>query len=1746
MAIIPLDLVRPGDSVRVLQTPAVEARVAPATVDWLNESADYRLPTGPSTTFIARLVPGPKRTDRLFESLASIGSVSHVKILPRLGYAIVEAEASAHADLLMSANVLDVWPDRVHSLPDAHHSAEWPIPAVGAGWNLERSGATAAWDLGVIGEGAVIATLDSGAMWSHPALRDSYRGRDGVHDHDWIDVTGDEPARAPVDPNGHGTHVLGTIVGRSGDETWGVAPGAEWISARVFDGAGRSTDSSLLLAAEWLLAPTAIDGSDPRPDLAPDVINGSWTLESGADPLYSDILKAWRDAGIVAVFAAGNDTDGSGAWATIRMPGAHMHALAVGALDARGIAWWLSRGGPAFDGELKPDLMAPGVDIVSADARGGSIARTGTSMSAPHVSGAAALLRSARPEFSPDAVAAFLRAHALDSGERGPDVLYGWGALDAGAAVGAALGAGRVSGMVRRIDEKPLVQALIEARRVDSVRDGDPTPWRTFVGADGRFQLDLPSDRWEVEVSSPGVEVQRRVVTIESREATTSDFVMESVATGRVVGAVRSGWWGPLKGARVEWPDPNGSGSVSAVTDGAGDFVLELPAGRKVVHVSAEKHRAITLGLEVLSGEDGAFEVELEASPSVLIVDADAYQAERIWPYIDRALDDGGFDADVRTIDSAEDTISTAELLRYDVVIWLHGNGSPGSIDRARGDRTLTSALTNYAHLGGRLVVAGRSIGAWDAEDGPASNRFAPELFRDVLGARLMRIYSAPDDVLGVGPLAGLAIDLRSTIGRISAERATGEWIAPAPGRPEGEIIPLLRSGDELYGVAVDDANGRRALITVGLERAGGRSALRELFDRLLGWLDVPGIGFDEDLGTLALDSPVMATLSLHAGRSALTADVQVDFPPGVRPGATLGGFWKDEGVLTWRGALGAGTSLHFNPVLELDPDSGIPGSRRLITATVVTGKKVLTATSAITIAAPDLYASRLEVTPARSRAAGVVELNALLLNAGTASTVAGMEFDDLPVDFLPDRPSLRASGGTTLWEAGTAKWTGIIEPKESVSVTLSGRLGEAALPPSRFGVALTGSFGTRLLINAEARIGGPEIVIAEPEHGGPIELTAGRPFTLPISLLNVGDTAADARFEIGALRGVTIEPTTVDSLEIAAGVSRTFDIRLIASGEAESESLSISVDDGLRPEAIVKRDLEISILKPDPALSRFVFVPGAARSRSTVTGTLLVANHGTAAGRFATNASLPPTMVIEPGSVRSTGGSFEVSAGAIAWDLDVEPARSRYEALGAEPWSRPTAAGTLPERSELTGLRGPMTFDFAFPMQTSVFTQAWVSDQGLILFEPQLLSPDAGRGLDGLDGAAIAVGWNGEKSVGAPMVERAAERMTVSWSGEDPEAWSAASFDAEGHIAMAWSPATAVRDAHFGVRQGDGLVVRPDPADIYRRSLVFRSPGGWEALSFRTRLASSLALDTTLSPIASLRWAGVERVMTGRVRANPIRRDWSEISILPSAPAAGGRARFLVSVGADGDFEPREFKVRLVAPAAATIVSGPGKDGMWSETLGPGVRRDLIWEVNIREGLAPGAPIVVRAVIGARGQPARTFEVVANIGPPTRQSAELRVAPSMPWPGESVLIEVTIASRMDSLSSSDVELQVPMGLKVDTSSLRSSRGPAPTWDPADRKIRWSGELGIDASHLITASARFEGAAAERITLVLTATDSRGSTAGAWADVFGAAARVRLPWVASSRPSPLSFGQSRNFAIGVTDNLRGPSIEQRP
>jgi serine protease AprX len=296
-------------------------------------------------------------------------------------------------------------------------------------WNLDATGVRDLWDLGHTGLSVVVATLDTGVDASHPDLGPRWRG--GANS--WLDPNGQHAG--PADTNGHGTQVMGLILGgAAGGYQIGMAPDATWISAKIFDDANQATFSGIHEAYQWLLDPD----DDPNTDDAPDIVNNSWDLTGTVNQCnleFAPDTELLTVSEIPVVFAGGNygpDPESSVS------PANHPSVMAVGSVDSyMNIDIDSARGPGACDGGVFPHLVAPGDGVLTADRMPLFYNFvSGTSFAVAHVAGGMALLKGAFPEATASQLRTALTDTAGDLGASGPDYDFGHGLMDLPAAYG--------------------------------------------------------------------------------------------------------------------------------------------------------------------------------------------------------------------------------------------------------------------------------------------------------------------------------------------------------------------------------------------------------------------------------------------------------------------------------------------------------------------------------------------------------------------------------------------------------------------------------------------------------------------------------------------------------------------------------------------------------------------------------------------------------------------------------------------------------------------------------------------------------------------------------------------------------------------------------------------------------------------------------------------------------------------------------------------------------------------------------------------------------------------------------------------------------------------------------------------------------------------------------------------------------------------------------------------------------------
>ena len=545
----------------------------------------------------------------------------------------VTGGAAVVKELAAQPEVEEIVADRVfHVEKPTKGQAEAAVNAVE--WGIAKIKADQVWSTyGDRGEGIVIANIDTGVQYNHPALVGKYRGNLGGsfdHNYNWYDPSAicGSPSLVPCDNNNHGTHTMGTMVGDDGaGNQIGVAPGAKWIAAKGCESSSCSS-TALLNSGQWILAPTRLDGTGADASKRPNIVNNSWGGGRG-DPWYSATVDAWVASGIFPAFSAGNS---GSACNTANSPGDYVASYAAGAFDSSDvIASFSSRGTSGFGSEIKPNIAAPGVNVRSSVPTNGYANFSGTSMASPHVAGTVALIWSAAPTLAGNIAQTkqLLDQTAVDTsdltcgGTAADNNVWGEGKLDAYAAVTAAPRgpSGTLAGQVTETGGTPISGARVEVT-------GGPTSRWTLTDTSGNYSMPLAVGTYSATASAFGKVPQTyNGVSITNGTTTTRNFSLAAAPNHNISGVVRDAGGNPIANATVTILDTpiapattNGLGQYSFSSVPDGPYNLRAQAGRctspqtKALNLSGAD-AVVNFDLSLLS--DGFYTCSIQATSYV-------------------------------------------------------------------------------------------------------------------------------------------------------------------------------------------------------------------------------------------------------------------------------------------------------------------------------------------------------------------------------------------------------------------------------------------------------------------------------------------------------------------------------------------------------------------------------------------------------------------------------------------------------------------------------------------------------------------------------------------------------------------------------------------------------------------------------------------------------------------------------------------------------------------------------------------------------------------------------------------------------------------------------------------------------------------------------------------------------------------------------------------------------------------------
>ncbi len=475
---------------------------------------------------------------------------------------------------------------RVHIIEPVRANKIHPSQTVES-WGIYKIRAPEVWALGYTGEGIRIAVLDTGVDISHPALEGkmfTIDPSDPYYPGGWIefDENGNPVCSAPHDTHGHGTHTSGTALGGdTSDVIIGVAPGAKLMHGLVLPG-GSGTFAQVAAGIEWAVEPYDCNGNPTG--YPAHVIS----MSLGASNYYGNELlpaiKAALEANVIVVAAIGNDGED-----TSSNPGNIWGVFGIGATDSNDNVAYFSSGEvvnwpnppddwPFYDTYpstyIKPDFSAPGVDITSAVPGGGYEAWSGTSMATPHAAGTVALILQAAgwTDFSepdlPEKVYEILNSTAVDLGDPGQDIRYGYGRIDAYEAVMKARQYAKPTGVEGYVYDaetsEPVTWATVTVAEIN-----ETVP----VNNEGYFRIPLDPGNYTLVINAWGY-VQQNITV----EVTVGNGTVAGVVTDYVTG-------NPIAGAEIIVTD--GVNTYMTYTNSSGGYSISVPPGTYNVTASA-------------------------------------------------------------------------------------------------------------------------------------------------------------------------------------------------------------------------------------------------------------------------------------------------------------------------------------------------------------------------------------------------------------------------------------------------------------------------------------------------------------------------------------------------------------------------------------------------------------------------------------------------------------------------------------------------------------------------------------------------------------------------------------------------------------------------------------------------------------------------------------------------------------------------------------------------------------------------------------------------------------------------------------------------------------------------------------------------------------------------------------------------------------------------------------------------------
>jgi subtilisin family serine protease len=571
--------------------------------------ASVALPKGATRTLTLNSIHGAAVTESRSDATGFWASLT-------AGSAPADGRTAALAEPRLGSGIAKIWLDGKAKADLADTTAQIGAPQVWAG--------------GDTGQGVDVAVLDTGIDTQHPDLAGQVSASESF-----------VPGEDIEDHFGHGTHVASTIAGTgaaSGGKERGVAPGARLHVGKVLDDTGQGQESWILAGMEWAAV-----------DQHAKIISMSLGAgaSDGSDPLSQAVETLSHETGALFTIAAGNYGPN-----TVSSPSVADAALSVGAVDGSDVLAGFSSTGPRLgDGGLKPELTAPGVNVLAARSQyvstGSGYYQTmsGTSMATPHVAGAAALLAEAHPDWTGQQLKDALVSTTALTPKYTP-YQAGSGRLDVAAAVrGTVFATGSVYGGYENFSA-PAGQQTQKTVTYTNTGDSPVTLHLAVQPSAGTssdvFSLSAPSVTvpahgtadatltTSFDAVQTGTSVSGQILATDDAGTTVAHTIIGAYKDYehydlKVAAKDRSG--GPLSGAQVQVTDghtfhtlvtgPDGTGTITLVP---GDYTVWLGAAVEGTHGPHSKGFALLTAPEVDLHKDVTVDLDATKAKQVEVV----------------------------------------------------------------------------------------------------------------------------------------------------------------------------------------------------------------------------------------------------------------------------------------------------------------------------------------------------------------------------------------------------------------------------------------------------------------------------------------------------------------------------------------------------------------------------------------------------------------------------------------------------------------------------------------------------------------------------------------------------------------------------------------------------------------------------------------------------------------------------------------------------------------------------------------------------------------------------------------------------------------------------------------------------------------------------------------------------------------------------------------------------------------------